>query len=271
MDKNPNFSFSITEASELELRKTQYLSSLPAPLDGMWLSFTDAATHYSILLENQIGGFCVINAENKLLQFEVESERHANAIFQQALSKLKVTGAIVATCQPMFQALCVNQSRTSPAEVALMYEVDLNRQIQPVHFPENAKMRLVAPTEVATAIEFGLDAIGCDEHWLTEYYNQRIAGEELFGLWKENELIAVGEYRPSKYQARYADVGMIVSKSDRRKGIATNILRWLIQHASHDGRHAICSTEPKNKAAQKAIYRAGFVGYHKILSYEFST
>ncbi|WP_272873082.1 GNAT family N-acetyltransferase, partial [Vibrio anguillarum] len=78
-------------------------------------------------------------------------------------------------------------------------------------------------------VEFAATTIGAPEQWLTGYFGNLIDRKELFGYWSENELIATGECRLSdEYQTEYADLGMIVAQSQRGKGIATQLLKWLV-------------------------------------------
>ena len=233
----------------------------------MWQSFVAAADHYSILGGNKLVGYCVVNAENKLLQFSTDDIDNDSGFFVLAVAELNVKGAVVATCEPSYLTLCRGHFNEPPAEIALMYHVDADRSGGPAVFPEGSTFRPVTASELEASVEFGVAAIGGDPAWLREYFTERIHGEELFGLWQADALIATGECRPSSLQSPYADVGMIVSPDQRGRGIATNILRWLIQQCRDRQLTAICSTESGNLASQKAIERSGFVNYHRILEF----
>lgn len=73
-----------------------------------------------------------------------------------------------------------------------------------------------------------------------------------------------------EYQTEYADLGMIVAQSQRGKGIATQVLSWLIHSANGRGLSPICSTESGNLGAQKAIKRAGLMAQNRIVQIEFN-
>ncbi len=62
---------------------------------------------------------------------------------------------------------------------------------------------------------------------------------------------------------------MIVAQSQRGKGIATQVLQFLVASANERGLIPICSTESSNLGAQKAIKRAGLVAQNRIVQIEF--
>ena len=101
-----------------------------------------------------------------------------------------------------------------------------------------------------------------------EYYGNLIDRRELYGVWENERLIATGESRGDvEYQTEYSDVGVIVAKSERGRGLATQILKQLVAMNQANGLKSICSTEKTNIAAQKAISRAGFVSSNRIIQF----
>ncbi|MEX0300311.1 MAG: GNAT family N-acetyltransferase [Kordiimonas sp.] len=239
-----------------------------APLDGMWLSFAAMAEHYFIA-ENDVNiGYYAINNEQKLLQFYVEPSHDPKTVFQALLTSKTVRGAMVSTAEPEYLSLSLDH-QASLSVNGLMYHFQDSAVIEKAIFPSGANFKLIIQEELETAIDFAHLALGADRNWLNGYYSDRIKGEELFGLWLNGALIAAGECRPSKEQPAYADVGMVVSPSYRAKGLATNILRKLIQISREKGLKPICSTEFENIGAQKSIARSGFVSHHRILDVKF--
>jgi len=110
------------------------------------------------------------------------------------------------------------------------------------------------------------------EQWLIGYLTNLIERQELFGYWRDGRLMATGESRGNdEYQVEYADLGVIVAESERRKGIATRVLQRLVAITEAKGLIPICSTEKSNIGAQKAISRAGFFAGHRILQFERSS
>lgn len=253
---------------ELENMKQQYRDHLAAPIDGMWEIFVDMADQYAIQCDGDVVGYAAINAEHQILQFYVQPAHDAKAAFSVLITELNIKGAIVETCETHYLSLC--RDHQASVEVnALMYHVAAGAYIAAATFPSGTIFKQVEMGNLETATNFGAGAIGADENWLRGYYSERIEKGELFALWQDNHLIAAGECRPRDTQKPYADVGMVVSQDHRSQGLATQILRQLIHISNDKGLKAICSTENSNIAAQKAITKAGFSQYHKILDVTF--
>ncbi len=268
------FSITRTDLVDLVDLKSNYLKQLAAPLDGMWESFIQAADHYSIICgdsvirRKNVDGYCVINAEGKLLQFSLDPTIDARPVFGQILNELNVRGSVVSTFEFQHLALCMDRQK-SVAVNAFLYELSAQAKNAAADFPLGLEFRLVSNDERKLAVDFAHTVLGADPNWLDAYYAKRIQGGELWGLWVERELIATGECRPSRTQKPCADLGMVVAKSYRGKGLAMIILRHLSNHCRQNQLRPICSTTRENIAAQRAIKKAGFVSHHRILDIEF--
>jgi GNAT superfamily N-acetyltransferase len=262
-----NYTFRKTEAAELANLTKDYLSGLATPLDGMWESFSGMADQYAIEGAGKVVGYCLINADQQMLQFFMPSGGCRQA-FSEAVTELGVTGAVVSTGDAQFLSLSMDNQK-SVSVSALLYHDDGKDPIQPVSLPKGTDFRLVTMSELETALGFGVETIGAPLDWLTGYWTNHIGRKELFALWFEGEIISTGERRVSDSQKPYADVGMVVVKDQRKKGIATSVLRQLNQMCRDEGLVAICSTEASNIGAQKAISAAGLNSNHRILDIKF--
>lgn len=263
-----SYTLTKVECADLAKLKRKYLGQLAFPLDGMWKSFVGMADHYSILAEGEDVGYCAINAERKLLQFYVPGDHEAEQIFGQILAELNVTGAFLHSFEHQYLSLCMDHQESVTVN-ALQYHADKSAETEAVAFPAGAEFRLIEPAELQAAVDFAVAALGADAGWLSGYYSDLISGGKLFGLWLDGALIATGECRPSETQEPFADVGMVVSNDHRRQGLATNILRQLVQQCRERGLSPICSTERDNIAAQKAIEKSGLVSRQRILEVTF--
>ena len=88
-------------------------------------------------------------------------------------------------------------------------------------------------------------------------------------LEKGGEILGTGEFRERKNWVPFADVGMIVNKKYRRKGVGTYLLALLKQQADRQGLRPICSCEAGNLASRKAIENAGFIARHRVVKFSF--
>lgn len=245
-----------------------YLRSTSAALDGMWENaFLPMADHWKLKHSEEVIGFCSVNSEGKILGFHVENEAFNRSAYAQCIEQLNVSGAFASTAEPRYLSLCTDHQKLMFVN-ALMYAESCDQPAKPV-VPLGMSFRMAQSDDLKTAVSFGVDAIQADRDWLLGYFQERIQRQELFGLWRETELIATGECRISPNQAGIADVGMIVGPAHRKKGLATAMLKYLRSTGSEKGLNLICSTESSNIGAQIAIERAGFVSQHRILRFEF--
>lgn len=259
---------------DLDELKRAYMLRTTAPLDGMWLSgFVPMASHYGFYEDGALTGFCCVNEDGYLLQFFLASAEHRtasetlDAILQPSgpLST-DVRGAFVSTAEPGWLSLCLDRFPVHEVHT-LMYQLG---DTPPARDDTDERLTLttMAPEHLEEAVAFAVASIGAPREWLTGYYGNLIDRGELFGSWKSGVLVATGECRGNDvYQKRYADLGVIVAKTERCRGLATRVLKRLVEVCRSTGRHPICSTERTNISAQKAIGRAGFISNHRIVRF----
>lgn len=257
-----------TEPGALTAFTHAYAQAAIAPLDGMWQAFAGFADHYAIAHNNALIGYGAVNSDQKLLQFYVAEHVEPTVVFSQFLAETAIRGAVVSTAEPMLLTHALDHCKTTQVN-ALMYHVPKGRTPENGAFPDDMTFLPIPLDALAQAVDFAVATLGADRTWLTGYFTDLIAGEKLFGLWQEGQIIATGECRPSINYPSFADVGMIVSTNHRRRGLATQMLLKLIEITTEKGLSPICSTERDNIAAQRAITKAGFASYHRILDLDF--
>ena len=250
--------------------KHAYIARTTAPLDGMWLNgFVPQADHYGFYQEDSLQGFCCVNQDGFVLQFHlddvlVESTSEVfQSLFEDAL--VSASGAFASTAEPHYLSLCLD-SFTSFKVNSLMYQLSDNQVLEGA---ASAGLETLIDTDLDHAVAFAHEAIGAPKEWLCGYFANLITREELFGVSRDGQLIATGECRISDpYLPKVVDIGVIVAKQERSKGLATLVLQDLVLIAKQGGFDAICSTGKSNIAAQKAIVRAGFVAANRILEFK---
>lgn len=263
----------IEQLEELSTLKKEYIKQATAPLDGMWLcGFVPMADHFGFYKNEELIGFCCLNSDSYLLQFYVNQPNQALAddIFTSIINKENqligdVIGAFSSTAETHYLSLCLDHAAKTQVNT-LMYQQIEKAVKQKTDLP----MAAATVEQLAEFVEFAKTNIGAPEEWVTGYYANLISRQELFGYWKNNELLAAGECRLfDEYQTEYADLGMVVAESERGQGIATQVLTYLIALANGKGLIAMCSTEKTNIASQKAITRAGLTSSHRIVQFDF--
>lgn len=245
-----------------------YLAACAAPLDGMWQSFADMAEIYEIVADQNTVGYAAINGDNELLRFHVSHGINPAPVLNRLIKETGLSGAVLSTAEPRALAALMDVQQSVSVH-AIMYQMPGNRPPFAAEFPDGAFLKHVAPDKLESIADFAQRTLGPGLDWLLSYFDALISRGELYALWQNNEVLATGECRRNTRQPDVADVGMIVGKLHRRKGIATEMLKAMAQKAMEQGLSPICSTETGNVGAQKAITAAGFVSCHRILNIRF--
>ncbi|MEG3219463.1 GNAT family N-acetyltransferase [Vibrio gigantis] len=269
----------ITTLSDLSELKTAYFADSTAPLDGMWhFGFVPMSDHYGFYENNILVGYCVLNGEGYLLQFYLAPTVNTNSedlftlIVKNNSSVIgEVKGAFVSTAEPQYLSLCVDNTLSFKVNAMMFRQNAESGSERNSSRIEEINLTLATQDQLNPLVEFASSAIGAPKEWLTGYYSNLIARQELWGYWENDRILATGECRKfDEYQTQFADLGMIVAQAERGKGLATRILNFLTQHANSQGLEAMCSTESSNIGAQKAIARAGLSSKNRILQFDFS-
>lgn len=257
----------------LSMLKSQYVEYSTAPLDGMWLcGFVPMACHFGIYEGDELFGYFCVNDDGYLLQFwmasghQGESSKIFDAIVAGGDSQLpRIKGAFVSTAEPLYLSLCLDRFPNFEVNT-LMYQYE--RDISQPSETDSVSLVQIESEQLLQAVAFAVASIGAPEEWLTDYYDNLISRQELFGVWKHKMLVATGETRRrDEYDTEYADVGMIVSKPERGHGLGAKILRQLVAMNCKNGLRSICSTEKSNHFAQRAIRLAGFHASNRIIQF----
>lgn len=264
----------IDNLEQIHSLKQVYFAQSTAPLDGMWhFGFVPMATHYGFYEQGALVGYCCINSDGYMLQFYLSTEANTDqrdifTLITDGNSSVigDVKGAFVSTAETQYLSLCMDNSSQFTVN-ALMYQ-QMEKSDENVQC--NVELQQASTDQLEQFVEFAAANIGAPKEWLTGYYNNLINCKELFGYWQGTELLAAGECRLfDEFQTEYADLGMIVAQSQRGKGIATQVLHWLVKSANELNLTPICSTESSNVGAQKAIKRAGLTAVNRIIQIEF--
>lgn len=252
--------------------KADYIEQATAPLDGMWLTgFVPMAKHFGIYEKDNLLGYFCVNDDGYLLQYNLDPKHRSRSseLFQSLLDAENaevgaIKGAFCSTAEPGFLSNCLDCFSSFKVN-ALMYQV--SGQIEPGN--ESFELIKLSENSLDDVVNFSHEAIGAPVEWLRGYYSNLISRKELYAHFVEGKIVATGECRKfDSHQSQYADIGVIVSKNERSKGLATKVLMALRTLAEKQNLMPICSTEFENIGAQKAIAKAGFCSTNRIVQFD---
>lgn len=266
MGSKISFEKSANTIAVLNYRKQLY-KTFVAPLDGMWEALYIAnATSYLIKDEEENIGYCCVDQDKSLNQlFLINSHSYLmNCVVAELISTGLVISAHLSSIEPTLFNTCLQFSKSiepntinytfSSEQVKKVNIEKLNLYKAGIH--DGDKIRAFFEKEIGFDDSFG-------------YTDNLIQRGEIYLVEDEGLILATGECRLSDSQPKYADVGMVVKNSSRKKGLGTSVLCELTNVAANNNRIPICSTTIDNIASQKAIERAGFYNSHTVFKIEF--
>ena len=239
-------------------------------MDGMWESAVIAhAAFWEIRVREQHAGYFCIGADNVLLRFHLEEVYldRAQEIFRWIVSTFGAQHAIVSTIEPLYFALCLDvQSSLTPHS----YLFRDHRRVELSSGLSKSIFRQAEVSELASVMRFYQAHTEGSGAWIEAFLDARLTREELFIIYDQQTLVAAGECIPSQKQAPYADLGMVVARSYRGRGLGSFMLTQLKNRCYEAGWKPICSCEVANRASKRAIEKAGFVSEQRMVKVAFS-
>lgn len=247
--------------------RQQLYQDFVGPLDGMWESLYIAqSVTYLIQIDQNTIGYCCIDADKSLTQIFLNdnykhqmSETIVNLIKSKHISSAKLSSIEIVS----FNACLLHSKSIEPDT----YNYQFSNNPQQSIIEETLALRLAELEDVSTIKTFYKNEIGFDDQF--GYVKNLVQRKALFLAESSNFIFAAGECRLSETQIKYADIGMAVKQTHRKKGIGTKMLIALTKIAQDQNRIPICSTTIDNIASQKAIEKAGFYSAHIIFKINF--
>ena len=239
-----------------------YIAQLVAPMDDMWAAFADMAAPHALRIGDEVVGSCCVDSDGQLLRFYVEAPflDRAEALLRLALHELEVRRMMVATSDPGYLSVALDVGTGVECHTLLFEHVAAPER------PGLDGLVVAEPEDHARIVAFEADATGAPLWFLESYVAERLDRSELLVLEAEGEIASIGELRRDPRQGSVAQLGVVVGKQHRGKGIASAMMASLVGRSHDEGLHPCCSTEVGNIGARRAIERAGFRARHRLLA-----
>lgn len=261
----------IEQTARIQQLNADYLRTLIAPMDGMWEgAIIPQATCWEILDQQQSVGYFCLDAEQCLLRFHLWEtyQPRAQEIFRWLLTTYQIQQAMASTIEPAYFSLCLDLQSSMQAH-AYLFQDHHNVALTPAI--SNCIFRQATESDLEHMLSFYQANIDGPVDWLPDFLRTRIQRQELFMLAAEQHtILAAGECIPSQSQPPYTDLGMVVARAYRGRGLASYMLTQLKQHCYETDKKPICSCDVSNLASKKAIEKAGFISNHRIMTFQLA-
>ncbi len=263
-------SVELTDAASVEQLRAAYLRTLVAPMDGMWEGAFIARSAFWLVRDGGVplGHYC-IGADSTLLRFHLENAHRAKAaeVFRWVVSTHDVRQAVASTLEPPYFSLCLDV-QTSLSIHSYLFRDNTRGELS--FGLDTGVLRKASIEDLEGLVRFYHANIDGAGEGVEPFLRERLALEELFVLYDGPILAATGECIRSRSQPPYADLGMVVARSHRGRGLAGYMLTQLKQYCARESWTPICSCAADNIASRKAIIKAGFVAEHRMVTITFS-
>ena len=181
------------------------------------------------------------------------------------------------TNDPFFLSLCLDI--TTKTEVHTYLFQDFKPIDHPLHFSGQYTFTQATEADLPDLYEhyrqaddeLDVDSIESGFENMKGFIRSVLAEHHIFMLLYAGQIVATSELRISQMQPPYADLGMIVAKDQRRKGLGSYILTLTRAYCYERELWPICSCEATNIGSKKAIEKAGFVSRHRVVKCEFAS
>ena len=230
----------------------------------MWATFADLAEPHSLTYDGRLAGRFSIDDEGRLHGFFVtdDFESEAAALLAHVVTELKVPTVMASTVDPVFLSLALDAGG-SAEPVALIYHHVATSEVT-----ELVDVRVAGAADHSAAVAFSRAETGAPDSFLSPYLAQRIELGELYLVEAGGEIVASGECRVDSRTPGNAHLGFVVATAQRGQGLGARLMHTLTELSLAQDLTPLCSTEPTNLAAQKAIRRAGFRARHRVFGVE---
>ncbi|MBZ9622466.1 GNAT family N-acetyltransferase [Clostridium sp. FP2] len=253
----------VNEEIKFNLHK-EYINTLAEPIDGFWENVMIGRSEcYEIIYDEKVAGHFFVNSSKTLVQFHVLKGYYTCAaeIFEYVIKSDIVENAAVSTKEPEFLSLCLDYQKSVAAD---MYLFNDNKKIKyELDGFRNLSFRLAKTVDIATIKN------KCEVAF-EGYHEDLIKNDQLFVLYEEDSLLGIGEFRISKSNGQFGDIGMIVAEEYRRKGVGTYIITKLKEHCYSKKLKPMAGCDITNTISKKTLEKSGFISNHRIIIVSFN-
>tara|TARA_R100001369_G_scaffold82274_1_gene113855 strand:- start:2294 stop:3085 length:792 start_codon:yes stop_codon:yes gene_type:complete len=257
--------FTKTDITELiDDYRLQLYKSLKAPIDAMWEQLYIGSSQHYLIEDNRTLGYCCINEKGCLTQIFLIKDYLSlmDKVIKELISNGLIKSASLSSNEPLAFNSCLFHSKSIKTNTFCFEH--LNNEVE---VDASLNIELVTTDDIPSVKLFLKEQVSMDDTF--GYTENLVSRKEIFMI-KENEtIVATSECRMSDSQPTVADLGIIVNRNFRGRGLATQIMKMQVNRVLKSNRRPICSTTMDNLASRKAIEKSGFYCSNIIFDINF--
>lgn len=258
--------YSVSSIDELQRQREEYGKRLPFAQDlnieeNIWDS-----GYYKIEYDTEWVGYACIDSAKTMWEFYLEENAclHAQEIFRYMIDEGFIVAAECKTYDYLLMSLCHDFQKRAEGSAYLF------RDYIEVNYPEaglaDMSFRLATMEDYDSLKDLNRIAEEVDFfHDLKE----EICNQEVLVFWKADQLVGAGTFKKIWKDQNYRDIGMVVAKDYRRKGIGTYILIKLKEYCDQQDLISVCGCWYFNHSSKRTLEKAGFITKHRVIRFLF--
>lgn len=253
-----NFSFKISNFSELKKDILNYYEKNKILADAYWEHFVLNSNFYKILVNDCYSGFFAIYGETTLTIFHIfdNQKEFSQEIFLKVKKMEQVSKAFLPTGDEFFLSHCIDDFTTIEKNGYFTKDYKNNSTNE-----NNLTMEVATKKHKDIILEFSNNFFSNIDNELSQGY--------IYMVKKDDLLIGFGHYVPGVVLPHYLSIGMFVIKEHRSKGYGTKILHNLKKLAYAEGKKPIAGCYYYNHNSLKTQLKAGNRCSTRLLTINF--
>ncbi|MDF2905232.1 MAG: GCN5-related N-acetyltransferase [Herbinix sp.] len=258
--------YSVSTIDELRELIDEYEKRLPYAQDlnieeNIWDS-----DYYKIEYDATTVGYACIDASHTLWEFYLVENAciHAQEIFKYLIEMKYIVAAECKTYDNLLMSLCHDFQKGSEGSAYLFRDYigmensgsghgDIIYRLANMGDYDN----LEELNQIAEEVDFFHDL------------KAEIKHQEVVIFLKGDQVVGAGTFKKIRKDSKYRDIGMVVAKGHRKKGIGTYILIKLKEYCDQHDLIPVCGCWYYNYSSKKTLEKAGFITKHRVIRFTF--
>jgi GNAT superfamily N-acetyltransferase len=251
----------IESIEKIQNQRELYMKSLPFAQEEYIEQIVKKCDYYLIEVKSKTKGYFCVDKDKVLYEFYLNDEVliFAQDIFKALLNKEYFISAESKTFDYLLMSLCLDFNKKALCS-GYLFRNFVNVKNYLVGF-DNICFRLANLKDSEKISDMSEDFF--------ENLEEQILKEEIFVLYSNENLLAAGVVQKVFPSMNYYDIGMIVEKNHRGKGIGTYIITKLREICCEHNGVPICGCWYYNYASKRTLEKAGFISNHRIITFDF--
>lgn len=251
----------IDSIKDLENLREEYMNSLQYSQEQYFEHMINKCTYYVIEFDSKIIGYFCVSSYRVLYEFYLSNEVIINSqdIFSLILDQEYIVSAECKSFDHLLLSLGCDFNKKAICTGYLFRDyINVTNSLNGFDDIIFRLAELKDKKEISDKSEDFFKKV-----------EEQIIKNEIFVLYSKNILLGTGVIQKVFPDLNYYDIGMIVDKNNRNKGIGTFIIAKLKEYCSNNNWIPVCGCGYNNAASKRTLEKAGFITKHRIIRFDF--